>query len=304
MPFLNFTNRINITCNDELRSDIRIYASSLNNKYYVFQENLEKIKSEVKKFFPNINNNEIKIFVEAYRDAYRKEVQWGTLENPITDKIEFFNKKVTEAKDIDRDLDQIDATTSRFRVVMVNGEKNIATSEGFRPFVIKTKDEIKKIEKLVNRSLIGVYEMDMEEMYNNDFHNEAPFYGLPVIYLNKKLGIKDDMNSDSRIRSLIFSSSFKELLRKSFVNPDNKYKNRLLDYAQNFNDRIDWKKLQDELDGSNLSEIYESSDLQEFLDNAAEGYISERNFFEKYLEEKRKMETENFIGEDENEIED
>ena len=51
MPFLNFTNRINITCNDELRSDIRIYASSLNNKYYVFQENLEKIKSEVKKFF-------------------------------------------------------------------------------------------------------------------------------------------------------------------------------------------------------------------------------------------------------------
>ena len=71
-------------------------------------------------------------------------MQWGTLENPITDKIEFFNKKVTEAKDIDRDLDQIDATTSRFRVVMVNGEKNIATSEGFRPFIIKTKDEIKK----------------------------------------------------------------------------------------------------------------------------------------------------------------
>ena len=57
-------------------------------------------------------------------------------------------------------------------------------------------------------------------------------------------------------------------------------------------------------EGSDLSEIYESSDLQEFLDNATEGYISERNFFEKYLDEKRKMETENFIGEDENEIED
>ena len=46
MPFLNYTNRINIICNDEHNSDIRVYASSQNNHYYVFQENLERVKKE------------------------------------------------------------------------------------------------------------------------------------------------------------------------------------------------------------------------------------------------------------------
>ena len=93
MPFLNYTNRINIICNDEHNSDIRVYASSQNNHYYVFQENLERVKKEVKKNFPEIKFSDIKIFVEAYRDAYRKEVQWGDLENPLTDKIDFLKRK-------------------------------------------------------------------------------------------------------------------------------------------------------------------------------------------------------------------
>ena len=92
MPFLNYTNRINIICNDEHNSDIRVYASSQNNHYYVFQENLERVKKEVNKNFPKIKFSDIKIFVEAYRDAYRKEVQWGDLENPLTDRIDFFKK--------------------------------------------------------------------------------------------------------------------------------------------------------------------------------------------------------------------
>ena len=51
MPFLNFTNRVNILCNDENNSDIRVYTSSQNNKYYVFQDNLERLKKEGKKIF-------------------------------------------------------------------------------------------------------------------------------------------------------------------------------------------------------------------------------------------------------------
>ena len=45
---------------------------------------------------------------------------------------------------MNRTLDEIDSSTARFRIIMVSGEKNIATSEGFRPFVVKTKEEIQK----------------------------------------------------------------------------------------------------------------------------------------------------------------
>ena len=44
MPFLNYTNRINIICNDEQNSDIRVYASSQNNHYYVFKKILKELK--------------------------------------------------------------------------------------------------------------------------------------------------------------------------------------------------------------------------------------------------------------------
>ena len=219
MSFLNYTNRINIICNDENNSDINIFASSQNNNYYVFQDNLERLRKEVKKNFPEIQFSEIKIFVEAYRDAYRKEVQWGDLENPVTDKIDFFKKKVLVSENIERNLDEIDSSTARFRVIMVNGEKNIATSEGFRPYVVKTKDEIHKVQVNVKSSLIGTYEKEMEELFYCDFHDEEPNMGQPVIYLNKKLGIKSDMNSDLRIRTLIFSfmSDRAESFRKSFA---------------------------------------------------------------------------------------
>ena len=304
MPYLNYTNRVNIICNDENNSDIRVYASSQNNNYYVFQENLDRIKKEVKKNFPDIEFSEIKIFVEAYRDAYRKEVQWGDLENPITDRIDFFKKKVLEAENLDRSLNEIDSSTARFRIIMVNGEKNIATSEGFRPFVIKTKEEIHKEQVKVKSSLIGTYEKEMEELFYCDFHNEEPNMGQPVIYLNKKLGIKSDMNSDLRIRTLIFSKCFNELLRRSIIEPDNQYKKRLLSYSQTHNDQKNWEEISEFYQNADLSvsDIYENPDLEEYLDNATQGYISEKEFLEKYLEDKNKSDLEgNYIKEEENE---
>ena len=149
---------------------------------------------------------------------------------------------------------------------MVNGEKNIATSEGFRPFVIKTKEEIHKEQVKVKSSLIGTYEKEMEELFYCDFHNEEPNMGQPVIYLNKKLGIKSDMNSDLRIRTLIFSKCFNELLRRSIIEPDNQYKKRLLSTSNS-----QWSKklgrnseFYQNADLS-VSDIYENPDLEEYL---------------------------------------
>lgn len=304
MSFLNYTNRINIICNDENNSDINIFASSQNNNYYVFQDNLERLRKEVKKNFPEIQFSEIKIFVEAYRDAYRKEVQWGDLENPVTDKIDFFKKKVLVSENIERNLDEIDSSTARFRVIMVNGEKNIATSEGFRPYVVKTKDEIHKVQVNVKSSLIGTYEKEMEELFYCDFHDEEPNMGQPVIYLNKKLGIKSDMNSDLRIRTLIFSKCFKELVKKAIILPDNDYKRRLLKYSQTFNDQKNWEEISELYQSSNFTanEFYENTELEEFVDNATQGFISEKDFLEKYLEDKNKSDIDiNFIEEDNNE---
>ncbi len=291
MPFLNFTNRVNIVCNDENNCDIRIYASSQNNKFYVFQDNLERIKKEVKKNFPEIKFSDIKIFVEAYRDAYRKEIQWGNLETPLTDRIDFFKKRVIEESNIDRNLNEIDSSTARFRVIMVNGEKNIATSEGFRPFVVKTKDEIQKIQVPVKSALIGTYEKEMEELFTCGFHTEDPNLGQPVIYLNKKLGIKSDMSSDMRIRTLIFSKCFGELLRQSIIKPDNEYKYRLLKYAQTHNEQKNWEDLSEIFKKPDAEDFYDNLDLEEFIDNATQGYISEKDFIEKYLEEKNKLDS-------------
>ena len=284
MPFLNYTNRVNIVCNDEKQNDLTIFVSSLSNTYYVFQENLERIKLEVKKNFPEINFSNIKIFIETYRDAYRKEVQWGNLENPVTDKIDFFKKKVNLAIGIDRSLDEIDYSMARFRVIMISDEKNIATSEGFRPYICKTKEDIIKIEKSKKSALIGVQEEDMEEFFYTGFHGEEPRIGQPIIYVNKKLELKSDLSSDSRIRSLVFCAAFKELLSKSLLDPDNKYKARLLGYAESFNPDINYKDLI-EVNLNEPTDIYENHEIKEFIGNAVEGYISDFNFFHKYKED-------------------
>ena len=59
MTLLNFTKRIEIFCNTEGNSDISIYANS-KNEYFVFQENLSRIKDEISKKFPDINFSQIK----------------------------------------------------------------------------------------------------------------------------------------------------------------------------------------------------------------------------------------------------
>lgn len=299
MTLLNFTKRIEIFCNTEGNSDISIYANS-KNEYFVFQENLSRIKDEISKKFPDIDFSQIKIFLEAYRDAFRKETQWGTLDNPITDKIDFFNKKVVIEKDINRDLGEIDSSNVRFRAIMSFNESIIAASEGFRPLPISNKEEILKVQKFKDSQLMGVLEIDMEELFSCNFHTEPPHEGKPVIYVNKKLGIKSDISSDSRIKSLIFSSAFKELIRKSIVDPDNEYKKRLLDYAQTFSETHKWEDLKaDKVEVP--TDVFENQEINEFIDDAASGYISAFNLLKKYQDQKNEI-TDNLDAE-ENEYE-
>ena len=287
MTLLNFTKRIEIFCNTEGNSDISIYANS-KNEYFVFQENLSRIKDEISKKFPDINFSQIKIFLEAYRDAFRKETQWGTLDNPITDKIDFFNKKVVIEKDINRNLGEIDSSNVRFRAIMSFNESIIAASEGFRPLPISNKEEILKVQKFKDSQLMGVLEIDMEELFSCNFHTEPPHEGKPVIYVNKKLGIKSDISSDSRIKSLIFSSAFKELIRKSIVDPDNEYKKRLLDYAQTFSETHKWEDLKaDKVEVP--TDVFENQEINEFIDDAASGYISAFNLLKKYKDQKNEI---------------
>jgi len=283
MTLINYTKRIEILCNAETNSDISLYANT-KNEYFVFQENLKRINDEIKKKFPLIEPSEIKIFIEAYRDAFRKEMQWGTLKNPITDKVDFFNKKVVIDKDINRDLGEIDSSNVRFRIIMSFRESIIAASEGFRPFLVSTKEEILKVEKFKESQLMGVLEAEMDEIFNCGFHLEPPHEGKPVIYLNKKLGLKSDVSSDSRIRSLIFSSAFRELIRKSIVNPDNEYKKKLLNYAQTHNDNLKWADLNDKIEEPN--DVYDLQEVNEFIDDATSGYVTSFNLIQKYQEQK------------------
>jgi len=284
MTLINYTKRIEIFCNAETNNDINIYANT-KNEYFVFQENLTRINIEIEKKFPHIKSSEIKIFIEAYRDAFRNEMQWGTLKNPITDKVDLFNKKVVIDNNINRDLGEIDSSNVRFRVIMSFGESIIAASEGFRPYPVLTKDDILKVEKFKDSQLMGVYEVEMEEIFNCGFHAEPPHEGKPVIYLNKKLGVKSDVSSDSRIKSLIFSSAFKELIRRSIVDPDNEYKKKLLDFAETFSDNYKWADLcSDKVETP--TDVYESQEINEFIDEATSGYITSFNLIQKYQEQK------------------
>jgi len=283
MTLINYTKRIEIFCNSEFNSDINLYANN-KNEYFVFQENLKRINDEIKKKFPKVDLSNIKIFIEAYRDAFRKETQWGTLQNPLTDKVDFFNKKVVIADGVDRSLGEIDSSNARFRIIMSFNESIIAASEGFRPFPVSTKEEIVKTEKFKETQLIGTLEREMDEIYDYGFHEEPPHEGKPVIYLNKKLGLKSDISSDTRIRSLIFSSAFKELIRRSIINPDNKFKEKLLEYAESHSENLKWRDLHGNIEEPN--DLYDDQEINEFIEDATSGYIASFNLTKKYQEQK------------------
>ena len=283
MTLINYTKRIEIFCNSESNSDINLYANK-KNEYFVFQENLKRINDEIKKKFPKVDLSSIKIFIEAYRDAFRKETQWGTLQDPITDKVDFFNKKVVIADGIDRSLGEIDSSNARFRIIMSFNESIIAASEGFRPFPVSTKEEIVKTEKFKETQLIGTMEKEMDEIFDYGFHEEPPHEGKPVIYLNKKLGLKSDISSDTRIRSLIFSTAFKELIRKSIVSPDNEFKTKLLEYAETHSGNLKWKDLHEKIEIAN--DLYDDQEINEFIEDATSGYITSFNLIKKYQEQK------------------
>lgn len=306
MAFINFTNRFELRCNSEpLKiSDFIVYASSINNKIYVFSPALDKVKNEIRKKFKNLDFEKTEIFLETYRDAFRKEIKLGNLESPNLDEINFFQKKINLNKLIDRDLGEIDSSTVRCRIIFTSDMRNIASSEsmGFRPIIFAKQDEIISIEKVRKSSLIGVLEEEMEKLFYSDFHGEAPYDGAPTIYVNKKLGIKNDLNTDKRISTVIFSSSFEDLLRKSLINPDNEYKKQLIEYAQNHNE-TDSKKLIEQVGEMSSEDIYSDYELNAFISNAVEGYIQDFGFINKYIYDQQRFNNEEFndesvLGED------
>ena len=82
MAYFNYTKRVEITCNGEFgKSDVIVYVRSKRNDVIIFLEDLARIKKEIKKNFADIPFNKINIFLEAYRDAFRKEINLGNLEN-------------------------------------------------------------------------------------------------------------------------------------------------------------------------------------------------------------------------------
>jgi len=309
MAFINFTNRIELKCNSEpiSVSDFVIYASSLNNKIFVFCNNLEKVKSEIKKRFNNISFEKIEIYLEAYRDAFRKEIKLGNLSNPNFDEINFFQKKVNLNPKIQRDLGEIDSSSVRCRMIFSSEMRNIASSEsmGFRPIIFSKQEEIVSVEKIRKKSLIGLLEEEMDKLFYSDFHGEGKHQGAPTIYVNKKLGIKNDLSADKRISTIIFSSSFEDLLRKSLINPDNKFKEQLIEYAQNHNENIIGKELSEKIGDMHIDEFFTDQDISEFISNAVEGYIRDFEFVNKYIYDQQKFnnseddfDENSFLGED------
>jgi hypothetical protein len=291
MAYFNYTKRVEITCNGEFgKSDVIVYVRSKRNDVIIFLEDLARIKKEIKKNFADIPFNKINIFLEAYRDAFRKEINLGNLENFKSDRVTAFNpRKVVLNETLDRELDEIDFSTVRFRMLMTNDELNLAASEGFRPIICNTTEDIIKKEVIRATSLIAVYEEKMEKLYYADFHNEGKSTGVPTVYLNEKLKIKEDISSDKRLLTIIFSASFEELLKKSLINNDNKYKKRLIDYAQTFNETISAQDILDKIEDQTVSDFFSDSDVKEFIDNATEGYIRQFMFIDKYQLEKDKL---------------
>jgi len=291
MPYFNYTKRIEIKCNEQLiNSDVIVYVRSKKNDVVIFLEDLNRIKKEIKKNFSDVPFNSINIILEAYRDAFRKEIKLGNLENFKTDKVTTFNqRKVILDETIDRDLDEIDFSTVRFRVLMTHNELNLAASEGFRPMICNTKEDIIKKEFTRATSLIAVYEEKMDKLFYADFHSEGQSNGVPTVYLNEKFKIKEDISSDKRLLTIIFSASFEELLKKSLINNDNEYKNRLISYAQGFNETISVKDILEKIEDQTASDFMNDGEVREFIDNATEGYIREFSFIDKYQLEKDKF---------------
>ena len=294
MAFINFTNRIELKCNAEPigSSDFIVYASSKQNKLFIFSQNFDRVKLEIKKKIQDIDFKKVNIFLEVYRDAFRKEISLGTLENIEVDKIEFFEKKVTLNKKIDRNLDQIDSSTARCRIVFSYELKNIASSEsmGFRPIIISELEEVIQVEKKIKKALIGVLEEEMDKLYYSDFHGESPHEGAPTIYVNKKLNVRKDLSTDKRIAAIIFTTSFEDLLKKSLINPDNKFKSRLIEYAQNHNETIKSSELIDKIKNElSVEDFFYDETVNEFISNAVEGYIQDRDFLAKYTFDQERL---------------
>ena len=134
----------------------------------------------------------------------------------------------------------------------------------------------------------------MDRLYYSDFHGEAPFDGAPTIYVNKKLNVKNDLNSDKRISTIVFSTAFEDLLRKSLINPDNEYKNQLIEYAQNHNDNVQSKELIEKISEMSPDEIFQDQEINEFISNATEGYIQDFNFISKYIYDQQRFNNDEF----------
>ena len=119
----NYTNRAELFWDiDDEERDIFVAVSTLEKEFCVVL-NMSKI-SKILKNHKNINEATSKIFCEIYRGAFRKEIELGTLSDPIYDNLNQGQFSLDER--INRSLADIDPNRVNFRLIITNNKKNIS----------------------------------------------------------------------------------------------------------------------------------------------------------------------------------
>ena len=295
MGRFNYTNRVDLFWSvDEDEKDIMIMVNTLSREFYVvlsFNQILEKIKKKHK----NLIETNSKIFCEIFRGAFRKEVELGTLNNPVYDSI--FNNEIKLDSRIQRDLEDVDPHRVNFRLIITNiDNKILAASNSIKPFFIEHKEDIQKIFINKNIPLFGTKVEELNRPWDVGFENDGDKSKMiPVIYFDKKLDVASDCETDNRLLVSIFSMGFKELLRRCVILSevsDNLHIQEFLKYADSANSS---NKKFDEI-SQDLEERFEyenlfiNEDLETYLNNALEKYLEDMDLMAKYERAKENIE--------------
>ncbi len=292
----NYTNRAELFWDiDDDERDIFVAVSTLEKEFYVVL-NMNRISKKILKNHKNINEATSKIFCEIYRGAFRKEIELGTLSDPIYDNLNQGQFSLDDR--INRSLADIDPNRVNFRLIITNNQKKIlASSNSIKPFFIGKKEEIKKIK--INKELPLFATKVSDEIYHpwdigfeND-HDKSKM--IPVIYFNSSLDLASECETDDRLSIIIFSFAFKELLRRCLILDDvedNKYIQGFLEFAENANNGVKTVEIQQKLSDTNESEIIFSEEIESFINKSLEVYLDQLQLLKKYNQARQNILTE------------
>ncbi len=289
----NYTNRAELFWDiDDDDRDIFVAVSTLEKEFYIVLD-INKIKKKINKHHKGINEATTKIFCEIYRGAFRKEINLGTLSDPIFDELK--NGQFSYDDRISRSLADIDPNRVNFRLIITNKNKKIlASSNAIRPFFIGKKEEIKKIK--INKELPLFATKVSDEIYHpwdigfeND-HDKSKM--IPVIYFNSSMDIASECETDDRMSIIIFTFAFKELLRRCIILEDvedNKYIKGFLDFADSANSGIKSDEIQQKLSDTNETEIIFSEEIENFINKALEVYLDKLQLIKRYNQARQNL---------------